>query len=249
MEPLAYDTYRDDKGETAAEGHSFYTEPSYSKGSFLLPSDGSSLARVHPRLSPVIFSRPNAIHSASGQSFPSNDFWTTGPQVGRSSSLCRMMPRERRNSSSWRPNRSPCNLPSPVGPQRATAPRTINAWFSWPSDKRTPEADHLNSAEGVEGVARLVGHRQITSIAEMREGLRLDKKRTIRGGSRHAGLSSAGSSFSEYRCLAWKTLAFREARKARETTGKTGTPGRVCRKTVEIEQPGVEVEPGIPRRR
>lgn len=50
--------------------------------------------------------------------------------------------------------------------------------FSWRSDKRQPsEAAHLLRANqaGVEGVATLVGHRDITSIAELRMGLDFSK--------------------------------------------------------------------------
>ncbi|KKF92201.1 hypothetical protein CFO_g5447 [Ceratocystis platani] len=48
------------------------------------------------------------------------------------------------------------------------------AKFSWTSDKQKLEVEHLKRAEamGVEGVARVAAHRQITTIAEMREGLR-----------------------------------------------------------------------------
>ncbi|KAG5985582.1 hypothetical protein E4U52_001176, partial [Claviceps spartinae] len=47
------------------------------------------------------------------------------------------------------------------------------AKFSWASDKRKLEVEQLKLAEamGVEGVARVVAHRRITTIAEMREGL------------------------------------------------------------------------------
>ncbi|KAI0798918.1 serine/threonine-protein kinase Sgk2 [Xylaria sp. FL0064] len=47
------------------------------------------------------------------------------------------------------------------------------AKFSWASDKRKLEVEQLRVAEmrGVEGVARVVAHRQITTIAELRKGL------------------------------------------------------------------------------
>lgn len=47
------------------------------------------------------------------------------------------------------------------------------AKFSWASDERKPEVEQLKLAEekGVKGVAKVVAHRQITTIAEMREGL------------------------------------------------------------------------------
>ncbi|OAA41627.1 serine/threonine-protein kinase Sgk2 [Metarhizium rileyi] len=47
------------------------------------------------------------------------------------------------------------------------------AKFSWASDKRKLEAEQLKLAEqrGVKGVARVVAHRRITTIAELRDGL------------------------------------------------------------------------------
>ncbi|KKF92127.1 Protein kinase domain protein [Ceratocystis platani] len=56
------------------------------------------------------------------------------------------------------------------------------ATFSWTSDKRKLEVEHLKRAEamGVEGVARVVAHRQITTIAEMREGLRFSAAHCFR---------------------------------------------------------------------
>ncbi|KAL2043513.1 hypothetical protein N7G274_003820 [Stereocaulon virgatum] len=69
---------------------------------------------------------------------------------------------------------------------RAKIPSSKNfqyvAKFSWVSDKRQPEADLLRLARkrGVEGVARLFGHHQITSIADMREGLTFGKAYAFR---------------------------------------------------------------------
>ena len=57
------------------------------------------------------------------------------------------------------------------------------AKFSWSSDKRKLEVEQLKRAEamGVEGVARAVAHRQITTIAEMREGLQFSTAHSFRG--------------------------------------------------------------------
>ncbi|KJZ69251.1 hypothetical protein HIM_11354 [Hirsutella minnesotensis 3608] len=67
------------------------------------------------------------------------------------------------------------------------------AKFSWTSDRRKPEADLLRLARqrGVEGIARLIGHRRITSINELRSDLTFAKPYSFRG------LSSAASSFSQ----------------------------------------------------
>ena len=56
------------------------------------------------------------------------------------------------------------------------------AKFSWASDKRKPEVEQLKLAEanGVEGVARVVAHRQITTIAEMRDGLQFSAAHRFR---------------------------------------------------------------------
>ena len=58
------------------------------------------------------------------------------------------------------------------------------AKFSWASDKRKPEVEYLKLAEerGVQGVAKLVAHRRITTIAEMRTGLQFPKAHRFRGG-------------------------------------------------------------------
>ncbi|KMP05977.1 hypothetical protein CIRG_05658 [Coccidioides immitis RMSCC 2394] len=53
------------------------------------------------------------------------------------------------------------------------------AKFSWVSDKRRPEAELLELAgrKNVRGVARIIGHGAITSIADMRRGLTFNNKR------------------------------------------------------------------------
>ncbi|OJD12531.1 hypothetical protein AJ78_06896 [Emergomyces pasteurianus Ep9510] len=53
------------------------------------------------------------------------------------------------------------------------------AKFSWVSDKRRPEAELLELAgrKNVQGVARIIGHSTITSIADMRCGLTFENKR------------------------------------------------------------------------
>ncbi|KAM4066736.1 kinase [Hirsutella rhossiliensis] len=71
-----------------------------------------------------------------------------------------------------------------------TCYRTRNghvAKFSWASDKRKPEVDHLKLAgvKGVKGVARVVAHRQITTIADMRKGLEFPKSHRFRDDDVH----------------------------------------------------------------
>ncbi len=70
--------------------------------------------------------------------------------------------------------------------------------FSWVSDKRRPEADLLRLARerGVKGVAKLFGHHRITSITDMREGLKFGKPYAFR----NTTLSPA-SSFSQSQSL------------------------------------------------
>ncbi|KAL7962532.1 serine/threonine-protein kinase Sgk2 [Trichoderma compactum] len=58
------------------------------------------------------------------------------------------------------------------------------AKLSWASDKRKLEVEQLRLAEeiGVKGVARVVAHRQITTIAALREGLQFPKAHQFRSG-------------------------------------------------------------------
>ncbi|KAI3331206.1 serine/threonine-protein kinase Sgk2 [Ustulina deusta] len=61
------------------------------------------------------------------------------------------------------------------------------AKFSWASDKRKLEVEQLRVAEmrGVKGVARVVAHRQITTIAELREGLEFRERHKFRNEDVH----------------------------------------------------------------
>lgn len=66
--------------------------------------------------------------------------------------------------------------------------------FSWTSDKRPPEADHLRLAleNGVEGIAKLIGYQSITSISELRSGLTFPSPHKFR-----VGTASTSTSFSQ----------------------------------------------------
>ncbi|KAK4194052.1 hypothetical protein QBC40DRAFT_291462 [Triangularia verruculosa] len=57
------------------------------------------------------------------------------------------------------------------------------AKFAWASDKRELEVEQLKRAQamGVEGVARVVAHRRITTIARIREGLQFSTAHRFRG--------------------------------------------------------------------
>ncbi|KAK2616904.1 hypothetical protein QQS21_000282 [Conoideocrella luteorostrata] len=64
--------------------------------------------------------------------------------------------------------------------RRTTFYRTRNghvAKLSWASDKRKPEAEHLElaAARGVEGGARVEAYHQITTITDMRKGLTFEE--------------------------------------------------------------------------
>ena len=57
--------------------------------------------------------------------------------------------------------------------------------FSWTSDMRPPEADHLRLAreKGVEGIAKLIGYQHIISISELRSGLTFPPPHRFRDGT------------------------------------------------------------------
>lgn len=63
--------------------------------------------------------------------------------------------------------------------------------FSWTSDKRPPQADHLRLAreKGVEGIAKLIGYERITSISELRSGLTVPSPHQYRDGTANASTS------------------------------------------------------------
>ena len=66
--------------------------------------------------------------------------------------------------------------------------------FSWTSDMRPSEADHLRLAreKGVKGIAKLIGYQRITSISELRSGLTFPSPHQFRDGT-----ASASTSFSQ----------------------------------------------------
>ena len=66
--------------------------------------------------------------------------------------------------------------------------------FSWTSDKRPPEADHLQLTreKGVEGIAKLIGYQRMTSISELRSGLTFPSPHRFRDGT-----ASTTPSFSQ----------------------------------------------------
>jgi len=70
--------------------------------------------------------------------------------------------------------------------------------FSWTSDKRPPEADHLRLAreKGVQGVAGILGHHRITSIEQLRHGLTFPAPNHFRFTSPNASFSSQQSHLS-----------------------------------------------------
>jgi hypothetical protein len=106
------------------------------------------------------------------------------------------------------------------------------AKFSWASDKRRLEADVLRLARerGVEGVAKLFGHHRITSIADMREGLKFGKPYAFR----NTTLSPA-SSFSQSQSLLSQSFGLYglgttgELPKKRKSVNAGGSPSKRSR--------------------
>lgn len=88
-------------------------------------------------------------------------------------------------------NETRIRLSRPIVRQRAIVCRGTTCYetqdsyvakLSWASDKRKLEVEQLRLAEtrGVKGVARVVAHRQITTIAELRQGLEFRKRHKFR---------------------------------------------------------------------
>ena len=71
--------------------------------------------------------------------------------------------------------------------------------FSWTSDKRPPEVEHLRLAreKGVEGIAKLIGYQRITSIGELRSGLTFPSPHQFRGGTSKASSKTTSKTSSK----------------------------------------------------
>lgn len=100
--------------------------------------------------------------------------------------------------------------------------------FSWTSDKRPPEADHLRLAheKGVEGVAQFVGYQSITSIADLRSGLTFGRPWTIRG--------ATGAEFTSSRSLLSQSLWLRQFSAAELSEGSASLPESLSRKRASV---------------
>ena len=70
--------------------------------------------------------------------------------------------------------------------------------FSWTSDKRPPEADHLRLAceKGGGGIAKLVGYQRIISVSELRSGLSFPSPHPFRDGTANAATSFSQTQLS-----------------------------------------------------
>jgi hypothetical protein len=79
--------------------------------------------------------------------------------------------------------------------------------FSWASERRKPETELLTLARqrGVRGIAQLIGHRNITSISEMRSGLAFTKPYSFRSAA-----SSSSQSLSQSQPPSVLSGSFRE---------------------------------------
>lgn len=87
--------------------------------------------------------------------------------------------------------------------------------FSWTSDKRPPEANHLRLAEekGVEGVAKLIGFRRITTISQLRNGLNFSSRHRFRSNAASASARSSQTQHSRSRGLGQNFSTSRTKRK------------------------------------
>ena len=92
--------------------------------------------------------------------------------------------------------------------------------FSWTSDKRPPEADHLRLAceKGVGGIAKLVGYQRIISISELRSGLSFPFLYLFRDGT-----ASTATSFSQTQL--GQSFGPRENLSILKTSSKRKQPG------------------------
>ena len=100
--------------------------------------------------------------------------------------------------------------------------------LSWRSDKRRPEAEHLMATQkkakkgrkSVEGVARLLGWRDVTTIAELRKGLTYGKPRRLRiSAPRADSFDPSKSSFTTQSTNQLKDMNLSEGTKRKNGAG------------------------------
>ncbi|RMZ88367.1 hypothetical protein DV736_g4410, partial [Chaetothyriales sp. CBS 134916] len=101
--------------------------------------------------------------------------------------------------------------------------------FSWTSDKRPPEADLLQKANkcGVQGLARLVAHSQITTIADLRSGLEFSEPHRFRVAALSAcsSIPQSQPASQSFRQLQMPSLVSNSSRK-RKSFGTESNPKR-----------------------
>ncbi|GBF62455.1 hypothetical protein TMEN_5000 [Trichophyton mentagrophytes] len=108
-----------------------------------------------------------------------------------------------------------CYLTTPHGPSRSQSV----VKFSWTSVRRQPEVYLLQKAHrhNVEGVARVIGYRSITSIAELRKGLHFKNVYQFRSIAPSIS-SSSTQSFTELQGLSIAEGSSAGSRKRKQST-------------------------------
>ena len=99
--------------------------------------------------------------------------------------------------------------------------------FSWTSDKRQPEWKLLETAQekGVKGVARLVGHTEVTSVGQLRDGLNFEASKRHRFHGRAASITFYSHTRSQSQSTALQSLSIYE-RKRKSVEVESSRPKR-----------------------
>ena len=101
--------------------------------------------------------------------------------------------------------------------------------FSWLSDRRIPEVEHLRkvAAHDVQGVVRLYGAETVLSVADLRKGLTFSKKRKF--AAPHASQSSVSRSQASFDRSVQQGLSLQESGRKRGSDAHRGRRAKASR--------------------
>ncbi|KAI1987116.1 hypothetical protein LOZ53_004446 [Ophidiomyces ophidiicola] len=141
-----------------------------------------------------------------------------------------------------------CYLTKPNDPSKSQSV----VKFSWTSARRQPEVDLLQKAHrrNVEGVARVIGYRSITSIAKLREGLDFKKIYQFRSMAPSTSTSFTQSqpqlqlsqSFTELQGLSIAKGSSSGSRKRKQSTKSAAKPLKRSRSSLRLDSAAEENE-------
>ncbi|KAK6365863.1 hypothetical protein LTR64_008699 [Lithohypha guttulata] len=113
--------------------------------------------------------------------------------------------------------------------------------FSWRADKQQSEVDHLRKAQGIRGVPTLAGATTITTINELRSGLKIRKLRDLGHTVYEKSVGASQLSFTSQSAQQLESLSVSGTK--RKTSQQGGSPPKRSRSNSLRSNLGREVQP------